>query len=222
EAGAQWITNPQVADFSPKTDPHHDFRLGFDLGKSVRHATLYATGQDTTAAWVNGRQVLEAQPLPPWRQMPWKTYFSHDVTSALRNGTNVVAIEIIHYLTDRRGPQTNLSQVPMNALLYVEFVDGSVQVFKSGDPTWKATLNATGSWQQSDFDDSAWQPAIPYVPPTSQFDTGSFGNPWPTGAVKALRRGFDVAKAVASARIYATALGAYKLSLNGKAVGDQI
>src|SRR5262249_33019806 len=148
--------------------------------------------------------------------------FSHDVTTELHNGTNVIAVEIVHYLTERRGPQTNLSQVPMNALLYAEFNDGSVQVWRSGDPNWKATLNATGSWQQPAFDDSAWQAAIPYVPPSSQFDTGSFGNPWPTGAVKALRRGFDVAKPVASARIYATALGAYKLSLNGKTVGDQI
>src|SRR5579862_8758677 len=48
------------------------------------------------------------------------------------------------------------------------------------------------------------------------------GHPWPTGAVKALRRTFDITKPVASARVYATALGAYKLSINGHPVGDQI
>jgi len=39
--------------------------------------------------------------------------------------------------------------------------------------------------------------------------------------VKALRRGFEVAKAVASARVYATALGAYKLWINGRTVGNE-
>ena len=65
ESGAQWITNPEVADFSPTTAPRHAFRFHVDLAKPVRRAILYATGQDTAAAWVNGKQVLEAQPLPP-------------------------------------------------------------------------------------------------------------------------------------------------------------
>ena len=46
--------------------------------------------------------------------------------------------------------------------------------------------------------------------------------PWPTGTVKSLRRNFEVTKPVASVRVYATALGAYKLFVNGRAVGDQI
>jgi alpha-L-rhamnosidase len=40
--------------------------------------------------------------------------------------------------------------------------------------------------------------------------------------VKSLRRTFQATKPVASARLYATALGAYKLSINGKTIGDQI
>ena len=40
--------------------------------------------------------------------------------------------------------------------------------------------------------------------------------------MKLLRRGFDVSKALRSARLYATALGAYKFRINGHPVGDQI
>jgi len=29
---------------------------------------LYVTGQDSAAAWINGKQVLEAEPLPPWNR----------------------------------------------------------------------------------------------------------------------------------------------------------
>jgi alpha-L-rhamnosidase len=222
ESGAQWITNPEVADYNPTTAPRHDFRLRVDLAKPIRRATLYATGQDTASAWVNGKKVLEAQPLPPWKQMPWKTYASHDVTADLRNGENFIAIEVVHYLNERRGPATNLSTTPMNALLYIESNDGAVQVIKSGEQNWKSTLDANGEWQQADFDDSTWKPPVPYAPPPSAFETGNLGHPWPTGPVKSLRRTFDVQKPLASARIYATALGAYKLSLNGRQVGDQI
>ncbi|HXT77041.1 MAG TPA: family 78 glycoside hydrolase catalytic domain [Candidatus Eisenbacteria bacterium] len=222
ESGAQWITNPEVADFSPTTAPRHAFRFHVDLAKPVRRAILYATGQDTAAAWVNGKQVLEAQPLPPWKQMPWKTYASRNVTAELRNGQNLIAIEVVHYLNERRGPSTNLSVTPMNALLYIETNDGAVQLVKSGDEHWKSALDANGSWQQPDFDDSTWKAPVPFVPPASPFETGNPGHPWPTGAVKALRRTFDVHKPLASARLYATALGAYKFSLNGRRVGDQI
>ena len=40
ESGAQWITNPEVADYNPTTAPRHDFRLRVDLAKpnSTRHA----------------------------------------------------------------------------------------------------------------------------------------------------------------------------------------
>ena len=44
-------------------------------------AALYATGQDTVAAWVNGAQVLTEDPLPPWKQMPWKKFVRADVTA---------------------------------------------------------------------------------------------------------------------------------------------
>ena len=44
----------------------------------------------------------------------------------------------------------------------------------------------------------------------------------PTGPVVILRRSFDESKPIVSARLYATALGAYKFHINGKVVGDQI
>ena len=78
-AGAEWITNPEVADFAATTNPRHEFRLRFQISKPIRRALLFVTGQDTAGAWLNGKQVLEAQPLPPWKQMPWKTYAEKEV-----------------------------------------------------------------------------------------------------------------------------------------------
>ena len=60
------------------------FSLQIPTNGPVKHADLFVTGEDTAAAWVNGKQVLETVPLPPWKQAPWKTYLLKDVTSDCR------------------------------------------------------------------------------------------------------------------------------------------
>jgi alpha-L-rhamnosidase len=221
ESGAEWITNADGEAPKDATSTKHEFRLHFSLAKPVRRGTLYATGQDSAGAWLNGKQVMEVRPVPPWRQMPWKTYAIRDVSSELRAGQNVLAIEVVHYLNGG-GNRQRVSQTPMNAVLYVEAADGTFEVFKSTPEGWRAALNAGGSWQTTEFDDSSWNGAIRYVAPASGFENAALGNPWPTGAVKSLRQTFEIAKPVASARMYATALGGYELLLNGRRVGDEV
>jgi len=222
EAGAVWITNPETNAPELNGDTHHNFRFPFELSQSARRGVLYVTGRDTAGAWVNGKQVLQPQPLPPWRQMPWKTYTVRDITHLLQTGKNVLAVDIIHYAGERRRGVSDDSQTPMSATLYVEGVDGSTEVFASGTRGWKAKLDGSGKWQDAAFDDGSWKDAVPYRSPANSFESPEIGDAWPTGGVKSLRRSFEVAKPVASARVYATALGAYSLAINGKEVGDQI
>lgn len=218
---ASWITNQAASATTDARDTHHDFLLDIALDKPIRYAALYATGADTAAAWINGRPVLDAQPLPPWQQMPWGTYRRVEVTSDLHPGQNHLAIGITRYRTARA--RSVPTQSPMSAVLYVAYADGTVQCITSADPGWKAKLDADGPWWQPNQDQSGWTPAIPYQPAADPFGATAPGRPWPTGPVAALRKNFDAqAKDLVSARLYATALGAYKFHLNGKAVGDQI
>jgi len=220
-ADAEWITDADKGSGKTDGDTHHDFRFVFELKKAVKHATLYATGRDTAAAWVNGKQVLESQPFPPWHQMPWKTYFTADISRQIQSGRNLLAIEIIRYrLEQRRGAPVDI-QAPMSATVYVEFADGSTQVFKTATNGWKAALDASGNWQNTEFDDGLWKEAVAYTPPPASFD-GPIGDPWPTGPVVALRTTFEAKKRILAARLYATALGAYKMYLNGSEVGDEV
>jgi alpha-L-rhamnosidase len=219
ESGAQWMTNSDTEAPKAADKAAHDFRFNFAVGRPVRRASLYVTGQDSASAWINGKQVLAAEPLSPWKQMPWKTYTIRDISKDVRSGGNLLAVEIVRYANNRGA---NSSQTPMSAVVYVEAEDGSVELFQTGKQGWRASLNASGNWQTAEFDDSSWKEAIRYVPPASGFESAELGNPWPTGAVKALRRSLEVAKPVASARVYATALGAYKLWINGRTVGNEI
>ena len=221
KANAEWITNSETDSAATTGDTHHDFRFHFDVSKEVRRVLLYVTGRDSAAGWLNGQQVLESQPLPPWKQMPWKTYSVKDVTKNVARGANLLGVEVVRYREERRRSRPDDFQAPMSAAIYLEFADGATQVFKSRAQGWRAALDAKGDWHDANFDDSSWKEAILYTPPVESFD-GPLGDPWPTGAVKLLRRNFDVARPVAAARLYVTALGAYKLSINGKEIGDQV
>ncbi len=219
ESGAKWITNADTGS-TAKDKTSHAFLFHFSVSGTVKRAVLYATGEDSAAAWVNGKQVMQSSPMTPYGHIAWKTYFVRDVTGDVKSGANVLAIDVIRYGGGYGAP--DISQTPMNALLYVEKTDGSTEIFKSGDAGWKAALNASGAWQQAGFDDSNWHDAIAYVNKASNFEDSGVSRPWPTGPVKSLRKNFEIGKPVASARVYATALGSYKLFVNGKGVGDQI
>jgi alpha-L-rhamnosidase len=219
-SGATWITNQASSPTVPHT-ANSDFRLSVPVQKPLQQATLYTTGQDTVSAWVNGQEVLSAKPLPPWQQMPWGTYEQADVTSELQQGTNLLAIGVTHYLTGRQ--QKVSSQTPMSAVLVLNYKDGSRELVTSAAPAWKALLDAPEGWQQASLNDSSWAKAEPYHPSSDAFGSTDTGRPWPTGPVAALRKIFSAqGKQIVSARLYATALGAYQFRLNGKPVGDQI
>ena len=221
ESGAAWITNAGVESYKGSDQTRHEFRLGFDLAHPVKRAVLYVTGEDTAAAWVNGKQEMEPSPMPAWKQFPWQTYTTREVTTDLHAGRNLLAVEVTLYAANPNGMNApNDSRTPMSACLYVEFADGSITLLKSGEG-WKAALNEQGAWQEPGYDDAGWQPAVPYVPPPTPGGV-TLGNPWPTETVKLLRQRFDVNSPIASARLYVTALGAYRMSLNGHRVGDQI
>ncbi|MBV8631681.1 MAG: family 78 glycoside hydrolase catalytic domain [Silvibacterium sp.] len=222
ESGAIWITN-EGGTGTAGSDSHHDFRYEFTLPSTVRKAHLYLTGRDTAAAWINGKQVLAADPLPPYKQMPWKRYKVIDVTPEVRQGKNLVAIDVTLYATSTGSSFTSstVSTTPMSACLYIELTDGSVKVIRS-DESWKAILNAPTGWSDPAFADVGWKNAVRYVSNDPQQQGSEVGRPWPNGPVKMLRKAFDVSKPVRSAHLYATALGSYKFWINGKAVGDQI
>jgi alpha-L-rhamnosidase len=219
ESGAVWITNSADTP-SAETDTHHDFRFRFSLDQPVQRAMLYITGEDTAAAWVNGQPVLQAKPLTPWKQMPWGTYERQEVTSVVHSGSNLLAIQVTRFLTPRE--KSVSTRAPMSMCLYVVFSDGSSKLFSTASPGWKASLDAPDGWWKESFADGSWAAPEPYSAKTDSFGGSDTGRPWPTGPVAALRHTFRQDKPIVSARLYATALGAYKFHINGTPVGDQI
>jgi alpha-L-rhamnosidase len=218
---AEWITSPETESLSAEKagEGRIAYRLTITLSKPVHSATLFAAGQDTVSAWVNGTQLLQADPLPPWKQMPWKKFVRADATVALANGANTIAVETMHYNANHDGRATG-DAPPMIATLVVEYTDGSVASFASGSD-WKTAVHAAEGWQQKGFDDAGWKSAVEWKQSPGPM-SAPLGHPWIPDSVKVMRHGFEVVKPVKSARVYATALGSYELFLAGKRVGDEV
>ncbi|HVC48098.1 MAG TPA: family 78 glycoside hydrolase catalytic domain [Terracidiphilus sp.] len=209
-ARAEWVT---VEDAAPvKGDVERiAYRTHVTLAKPVRKAVLYATGEDTVSAWVNGTHAMEASALPPYEHLPWKKFVRADVTGDVAAGTNTIAIEAVHYTNPNDGA-ARVAKPPMIATLYVEYSDETTATFGS-DATWKANTDAAPGWQHASFNDAGWPAAV---------TAASAGHPWIPDSVKALRHVFDEHRPVKSARLYATALGMYEMFLNGRRVGEQV
>jgi len=221
-APADWIANPDAKSPAIAKDAEQRFayRTTITLPQAVKFAALYATGQDTVAAWVNGAPALTEDPLPPYKQMPWKKFVRAEVTKQLNAGKNTVAIEVLHYVVNPNGMATD-DAPPMIATLVVEYADGTWASFAS-DAAWKTAIAAGDGWNHRNFDDSAWKAAVVWQP-LSPRRSESLGHPWIPDTVKELRHSFTVDKPVKSARLYATALGAYIMSLNAWwNTGDQV
>ncbi len=215
-APAAWIESPdpQVKTTAEGGETRVEYRVQVNLEKPVKRATLYATGQDTVAAWVNGKQALVAAPFPAWRQMPWKKFVKADVTGDVMAGANVLAVETVRYTgTKNEAP-------PMMATLVVEYSDGSMGTFAS-QPGWKSFAGAPKRWEERDYNDAVWRAAELWTAAAGSRQPPP-GHPWIPDSVKALRHSFAVSKPVKSARLYATALGAYEMFLNGKRVSEDV
>jgi alpha-L-rhamnosidase len=220
-APAAWIASPDAKALAAEESHEQDYawRTTITLAQPVRFAALYAAGQDTVSAWIDGTQVLAANLLPPWQQMPWKKFVRADVTAQLSSGANSIAIQSVHYVVNPNGMATE-DPPAMIATLVVQYADGSWATFTSS-LDWKVAVHVDAGWQQKSFDDSGWKKAVAIAPlPGPAGDP--LGHPWTPDSVKSLRQTFTVKAPVKSARIYATALGEYELFLNGKRVGDQV
>jgi alpha-L-rhamnosidase len=218
-ASATWIASPDAKTLAGEKshEQHFAYRATINLTQPAIFAALYATGQDTVSAWVNGIPVLKAGPLPAWQQMPWKKFIRAEISGKLAAGPNSIAVEAVHYVVNPNGMVDN-DAPPMIATLVVEYADGAWTSF-STNTDWKTTIHAPSGWPATQFNDSGWMNAVAR---TTDPNDPAFGHPWIPDSVKSLRHAFSLESPVKSARLYATALGAYELFLNGKRVGDQI
>jgi alpha-L-rhamnosidase len=235
DADARWVTTPQTSVAIPAgaTTENLAYQLRFLLRQPVKQAVLFVAGEDVASAWVNGKPVARGASIPPWHQFPWRKYLRIDVTQALHDGSNLLAIETTHYLDH---PSTAEAPTPMSATLLVTGADGKITSFATADhagsraDNWLVAVapdhpTPGNSWTLAPnaLPAAAWKPVVDFATTAAAKSMEEpLSKPWPAESVKALRQTFAIHKPIATARLYVTALGAYQMWVNGHRAGHAV
>ncbi|MBU6392966.1 MAG: family 78 glycoside hydrolase catalytic domain [Sphingomonadales bacterium] len=195
-AGLHWIAGSAPI----KADQTRQFRWTFE-SETDGPAELCLSANETTGLWFNGAPITAVQDGP----VRWTQMAVYPVT--LTKGRNVLAVAVTR--------RTGFGVAPPVLAALLRHGPGLEARMSSASPGWKVAVGEAGAWQANDFPDQVWEPAVPAT------GTLPIGEPWPVTPASRLRKGFAVSRAVASARLHATALGVYDPWLNGKPLGDR-
>ena len=169
---------------------------------------------DQFTLFVNGKQIGQ------WPERDgWKQPQSYDLLPHLQAGENVLAVT-----------GKNVASVAgVCAKITIQYPGKQTQTIVS-DRHWKTSIHAAEGWNAAGFNDSGWQDSFE-IAAFGQGAWGKVGSTAAAGPVPILRKSFTLggkpgypvaARQVASARLYATALGLYEIRINGRRVGDHV
>ncbi len=217
---ASWITSPRIPTTTdtlsdvkwiwfPEGSPRQDapaatryFRTTFDAPGSITNAHLHVAVDNSYEASINGREVGSGGGFSSFQDI--------DVTNQVHPGKNVISIAAVN----DGGP------AGLAAYLVVTSSDGSKHRI-STDSHWKTNQTPSNGWMKPDFDDSAWQPSLEVAnlgdSPWTMSKSSSVSAPVPY-----LRKTFSATKTINRARLYASARGLYKVSINGNKISSDI
>ena len=194
--GIRWIWVPGRDAFSVAPKTVATFRTTVRLADKPSDAVLLLAARGDFVVKVNGHEVDA--------KSRWTTFDRRDISDDLTVGENSVDVTITTPGESDDGP----SPAALAALVKITRSDGTILRFPT-DEHWKANLENT----------SAWKPAHVVAELTDQ----RLGDPGPLPQPGAyLRRTIGLSKGVQSARLYVTALGSYRVFLNGNRVGSDV
>ena len=216
---AKWITWKNPEDEADRKDIHWIWAKGQDALAAVpkttvvfrtsvlvperpREAALFIAVRGDYAAKVNGHDV--------GHKREWGAFDRRDITDDLKVGTNLVEISVTAPDVPQWGPNAGAAttRAALAALVKIRRPNGSVLRFPTGE-----------TWQESE-NNTAWQVANVVAELGGEKRLGDPG-PLPQPAAS-FRRSVTVSKDVRSARLYVTALGSYRMFLNGASVSPDV
>jgi len=136
---ARWI-----AHAAPSTGPATMLRREFEVGGSIKKATVSVTGLGLYELHINGQRVGDHLLAPEWtRYSKTIQYQTFDVTDLVKNGKNAVGAQIGGgwWTTGIMAyPSVLNPQFCLLMRMDIELADGSKKVVVS-DPSWMATID---------------------------------------------------------------------------------
>jgi alpha-L-rhamnosidase len=198
-----WLQGQDSTQVQPNTVAI--FRYEFELSQMPEEAALFLMARGSWKATVNGRDAGS--------KTSWNQFDRREIRSLLVTGRNTVDIAVTVTPAAQYGPDAGAPGSPrlaaLAALIKLTGTAGDVVRYPTGDK-WQARLES----------DAAFHPAAAVAPfSDSRYLRSSGFLPQPAAQ---FRKQFSVSKTVAKARLYITALGAYRAFLNGKPVSNDV
>ncbi|HEY1717980.1 MAG TPA: family 78 glycoside hydrolase catalytic domain [Verrucomicrobiae bacterium] len=175
----------------------------------VRDATIDAAADGLITIYVNGQPTRQGSTS---RTAPLHA----DIGAQLSPGKNIIAIGSAAVRGAVRRDSGSAGRNAIAAHGIIELENGQRIEFNT-DGSWKSAVAPDDDWFATAFDDSSWSAATvlgPYDAQPSKYSDDTIG------AGRYLRKNFVAKKSVVKARLYATALGVYEISLNGQLVNN--
>jgi alpha-L-rhamnosidase len=216
---ATWISwnNPEAREdrehirwiWMPGEDPLHAtpqtvvvFQATVKLRSKPEDAALFLLARGDFVSEVNGHRV--------GGKKHWHEFDREDITDQLQRGKNRITVSVTvtapRQLAEEASGQA--SKAALAGLLKITRANGSLLRISTGS-RWKSHLANQRGWRKSTIvgtlDDQRFDPVPPLPQPAAL-----------------LRRVFEVTKPVRRARAYVSALGAYRIFLNGQAPADNV
>jgi alpha-L-rhamnosidase len=211
--GAKWIWFPEGNPAADCPPGKRFFRKSFETppDQKLKSAQVLVTADDQFAMYLNGKPATNSS----GQSDSWRQPSLIDVKGLLAPGRNLLAVEA----TNAGGPAGLIAKV----MLCPETGRPAVVV---SDNTWKAGKDGPAGWNGAGFSDAAWTAAQE----TASFGGGPWGTPGkpedttPSERRRALcfRSSFEIPGKVVRARAYASGLGVYEMTINGRRVGKTV
>jgi len=197
-----WVAGQDALKMAPKAVA--EFRFDLDLTQKPREATLFLLARGSFVAKVNGHEV--------GTKSDWNEFEGEDVQQQLVVGKNLIEIRVTALEPDNPGPQTAQKTViaALAGLLKITVRDGKITRIPINE-AWSGRLANTPTWQLATVAGVLSNPQFGAILP------GSLPQP-----AVLIRKRFKVSKPMKVARLYATALGSYRMFLNDERVGQDV
>ena len=197
-----WVAGQDALRMAPKAVA--EFRIDVDIPEKPKGAALFLLARGAFVAKVNNHET--------GAKKEWYEFDREDVTQQLVAGKNSIEVTVTVSEPNAFGPEAGAKtlKAALAGLLKITHSDGTI-----------ARVSTDGAWQGRLASDSAWQSAN-VVAELSDKRLGDILPPPLPQPAALLRHGFAVSKQVKSARLYATALGSYRMFINGNRIAQDV
>ena len=195
-----WVAGQDALDVP--SDTAATFRIAVDLSEQPRDAILLLSARGNMVATINGHTVDAKK--------GWGAFDRRDISEQLVVGMNSIEVKVVTPPAPSFGPNPGpkTSVAGLAALVTIHRSDGTTISLPTGEQ-WEASVDSAPKWQPAQV--------VANLTDKRLGDPGPFPQP-----AAYLRRAVAISKNVRCARLYATALGSYRMFLNGRQVGSDV